>query len=415
MPFEHVDKYAEFLVKTAVNIQPGQTLLLNLPTECDYFAPLCTAAAFDAGARDVVVHYNNELVSRLRMERAEPDVLTDIKPWLLERYMAYAESDGGACVLSIYAQDPDLYKGISPKKIGDVNTASDNAMKPWRELTMGSRLQWCVASLPTESWAVKVFPDDSPADAVQNLWNAISRICRVDGGNPTAAWEKHVEYGADVLRAVQQLNLASLHFESPNGTDLHVGLADDNLWVGFDNQTTDGVPFLANVPTEEVFTAPHRLQTNGTVYSSLPFVYAGNLIDGMRLEFEDGKVVKHSAEEGEEMLGMLLDSDDGARHIGEVALIPAAGPIYDSGLLFYNTLYDENASCHIALGAGYPSTIEGGGTLSRDALRDKGLNDSLIHEDIMIGTDATDITGTTRDGKKVPVMRGGQWALDALK
>lgn len=408
-----IEKYAAFLVQTALNVQKGETLIINAPAEEASFATLCAGAAYDAGARDVVVNFSDDGFARLRMQRAGVEALEDVKPWRLRSYMDYVESEGGACALKIYASDPDLYKDIDPAKVSRATIAQDKALRPWMDVTMGNKVRWCVCSVPTEKWAAKVFPEAGAA-AVDKLWEAILNVSRIDD-DPAAAWEAHVGRGERVLKVLNGLKLREVHLQSANGTDLHVGLAEGRIWEGFREDSTAGVPFLANVPTEEVFTAPHRLRVDGVVKSSLPFVFAGNRIEGITFTFKEGKVVGHSAEKGEELLGMLLETDEGARHLGEIALLPASSPIRQSGLLFYNTLFDENAACHMALGAGYPMTVEGGAGLDKEGLAKLGVNDSLIHEDIMIGTDDMRVTGITEDGKTVPVMEKGEWALEGLE
>ncbi len=404
--------YARFMVRTAVNLQPGQTLIINSPIETAAFARLCAEEAFAGGARDVAVHYGDEQLSRIRLREASFAALEDVKPWYLRSYLDYVEGEGDAAVLSIYARNPEIYKGLDGTKVDRAGLAQECALKAWRELVMANRLQWSIASIPTPSWAKRVFPEKTEEEAVEALWQAIFTVCRVGGEtSPEAAWAQHAKSAERRIEKLHAMHLAALHLKSQNGTDLHVGLAENFLFAGIQEESTQGVPFFANVPSEEVFTAPHSQRVEGVVKSSLPYVYNGNLIEGVFLRFEAGKVVEYSAEKGSEYLEQMMSADEGARRLGEIALVPASSPVRKTGILFYNTLFDENAACHIALGKGYPSNIRGGEAMDEAALQACGLNDSLIHEDIMVGTADMDITGITQTGEEVPVFVNGEWAF----
>lgn len=404
-------QYAEFAVRIGVNPQPGQALIINAPIDGAHFARCCAAVAYGLGVREVVVHYNDEKLSRICMEYTEVEVLEDVKPWLERRYLDYAESEGGACVLSIIARDPEIYAGLDSAKIDRAHNAASAAMKTWRSYTMYDKLQWCIVAIPSEAWAKKVFPKLSAEKAQEKLWQAIFDVCRVTDGNVVEAWQSHIAATMRRRDRLNELQLDSLHFTSPRGTDLTVGLAEDAVWEGAQSKTPEGYTFIANIPTEEVFTAPHRLRTNGIVYATKPYVYNGNIIEDFSVTFQNGLVVEYSAREGAELLGQLLDTDEGARHLGEVALVPVTSPINQSGILFYNTLFDENAACHIAFGEGYPGTVRGGVNMTKDALLEKGVNDSLVHEDIMIGSPDMTITGTTKDGTVVTIFQNGNWVF----
>lgn len=411
MKQELMKKYADFAVRTGTNVQKGQTLIINAPIEGAFFARACAEAAYAAGAREVVVHYADEKLSRIKMEHTALDVLEDVKPWQLRRYMDYAEGPGGACVLKILAEDPEIYKGLDTHKIEKASQAASKAMMPWRKLTMASKIQWSIAAIPSPAWAEKIFPGVPVDEAQEKLWDVIFKVCRVENGNPVAEWKQHTDKLQGYTDALNAMCLQSIHLKSDNGTDLTVGLADNHIWCGALEESADGVPFLANAPTEEVFTAPHRAKTNGVVKSSLPYVYNGNLIEGIKVRFENGVAVEYSAEKGDELLRQMLSSDEGALHLGEIALVPASSPIRQSGLLFYNTLFDENAACHMAFGAGYPTTVKDGGDMTTEQLLALGVNDSLIHEDVMIGTEDMDITGLTAQGETVQIFKNGEWAL----
>ena len=383
---ELLKKYADFIVRVGVNPQPGQTMIIRCPLEAAPLARLCVRSGFEAGARDVQVDWSDNAVSRTRMELGSEEALTDSKPYQLRRYLDYAESEGSVCVLHLIADDPEVYAGLDGAKISRVNAANRKFMAPWREYTMNDRVQWSIAAMPSAPWAKKMFPELDTDAAIEKLWQLI--------------FEK-----------MNALDLESVHFESANGTDLTVGLAEKASWESAGSKNEKGVFFLPNIPTEEVFTAPHKDKVDGIVYGTKPYVFNGQLIKGFHVTFKDGKVVEHGAEEGADLLGRLLDTDEGARHIGEVALVPASSPINRSGALFYSTLFDENAACHIAFGASYPGTTEGGTGLTKEQLEERGMNQSTIHEDVMIGAEDSHITGKCRDGRVVELFRNGVWVL----
>lgn len=408
---ELLNKYAAFTVQVGVNVQKGQTLIIRCPVEGAYFGRACMEAAYKAGARDVVIRWEDEKAARIRMELGEEEALSETKPYELRSYLDYAESEGGCCLLAIHASDPEIFKGLDTAKINRVSLAKQEAMKSWREYTMKDRVQWCVVAIPTPAWAASVFPGLDEDEAQEKLWSAIFDVCRVTGGDPVSAWKEHVAKTSACRDKLNELQLQSIHMTSANGTDLTVGLAEGHTWEGACSKAENGAVFIANVPTEEVFTAPHRERVNGVVKGTKPYVYNGQLIEGFSVTFKDGVVVDYSAEKNAELLGQLLDSDEGARRIGEIALVPASSPINRSGLLFYNTLFDENAACHIAFGAGYPTTVKGGAAMTTEQLLACGVNDSAIHEDVMVGAEDMTITGLTKSGETVTIFENGEWAI----
>ena len=408
---ELLNKYAAFTVQVGVNVQKGQTLIIRCPVEGAYFGRACMEAAYKAGARDVVIRWEDEKAVRIRMELGEEEALSETKPYELRSYLDYAESEGGCCLLAIHASDPEIFKGLDTAKINRVSLAKQEAMKSWREYTMKDRVQWCVVAIPTPAWAASVFPGLAEDEAQEKLWGAIFDVCRVTGGDPVSAWKEHVAKTSACRDKLNELQLESIHMTSSNGTDLTVGLAEGHTWEGACSKAENGEEFIANVPTEEVFTAPHRERVNGVVKGTKPYVYNGQLIEGFSVTFKDGVVVDYSAEKNAELLGQLLDSDEGARRIGEIALVPASSPINRSGLLFYNTLFDENAACHIAFGAGYPTTVKGGAAMTTEELLACGVNDSAIHEDVMVGAEDMTITGLTKTGETVTIFENGEWAI----
>ena len=407
----YLQLYADFIVKVGVNVQPRQNFLIRCPVSMPDFAHACVKAGYEAGAKDCIVRWEDDKLTRLRMEYGAEADLAALKPYELRSYLDYAEDPDGCCTLAIHADDPEALAGLDAAKINRVNLARRNIMKPWQEYTMNDRVQWCVAAVPAPAWAAKVFPDLPQDQAVEKLWELIFDVCRVSTGDPVKAWREHVAAGKHHRDQLNAWNLDHIRMVSSNGTDLTIGLADDATWEGATSKAENGTEFIANVPTEEVFCAPHRERVNGIVYGTKPYVYNGQLIEGWHVTFRDGAVVEHGAEKNAALLAELLSTDANANRIGEIALVPASSPINRSGVLFYNTLFDENAACHIAFGAGYPTNIRGGSTMTREQLMRKGLNDSAIHEDVMIGAPDTCVTGVTKDGREVEIFHDGEWAF----
>ena len=407
----YLQLYADFIVKVGVNVRPRQNFIVRCPVTMPDFAHACVRAGYEAGAKSVIVRWEDDKLTRLHMEMAAENDLTAMKPYELRSYLDYAEDPDGCCTLAIHAEDPEALAGLDAGKLNRVNLARRTFMKPWQEYTMNDRVQWCVAAVPAPGWAAKVFPDLPIDEAVEKLWALIFDVCRVSTGDPVGAWQQHVAVTKARRDHMNALNLDRIRMTSSNGTDLTVGLADDATWEGASSKTEGGIEFIANVPTEEVFCAPHRERVNGIVYGTKPYAYNGQLIEGWHVTFKDGVVVEHGAEKNAGLLAELLSTDENSNRIGEVALVPASSPINRSGVLFYNTLFDENAACHIAFGDGYPTNIKGGSAMSRDELLEKGLNHSAIHEDVMIGAPDTHVTGITKSGEEVTIFEKGEWAF----
>ncbi|HHX74053.1 MAG TPA: aminopeptidase [Firmicutes bacterium] len=400
-------KYAELVVKTGINLQKGQTLVITSPLECAGFARQVAKAAYLAGARDVVMNWNDEQFNKIRYLHAPEEVFAEFPEWRKDFYLSYARA--GAGFVSISAADPELLQDADPQRIALAQKTANTHLREFRERTMNNLNAWCVISAPTEGWARKVFPGDEKA--VEKLWQAILHSVRADRDNPVAAWEEHKR---ELSRRVELLNayrFRSLHFTNSLGTDLVVELPEGHLWQGGSDVTRDGVEFIANMPTEEIFTVPHKNGVSGIVFNSRPLVYNGNIIDGFSLTLKEGRIVDFSAKVGAAHLQHLLETDEGSRRFGEVALVPYDSPISQSKILFYNTLFDENASCHFAIGRGYPGCLQNGDRMNREELIAHGCNDSLLHEDFMIGTADLQITGTTADGKQVRVFARGNFTF----
>ncbi|MFC0300048.1 aminopeptidase [Virgibacillus soli] len=406
---EIMKKYAELALVKGVNLQKGQALMINAPIEGADFTKVVVRKAWEMGAKDVHINWVDDELTLLQFEHAPDEELDHYPEWkvLLQNSLA---KDGGA-VLNIRSTNPDLLKDIDPTRVARANKAAALALKEFRQYTMNDRITWSIISIPTGDWAQKIFPDKSREDAIQSLWEAIVKIVRVDKEDPIAAWDDHNATLATAHDILNKKQYKKLHFKAP-GTDLVMELPKGHIWKGGSAVSEKGITFNPNIPTEEVFTMPHKYHVDGTVSSTKPLNYGGSLIDNFSLTLKDGKVVDFKAEQGEDTLKHLLATDEGATRFGEVALVPHESPVSQSGLIFYNTLFDENASCHIALGKAYPTNLEGGSSMTDEELDKHGVNDSLTHVDFMIGSAELDIDGILEDGTTEPVFRNGTWALD---
>lgn len=405
----YLEKYARLIVKTGINIQPNQTLVISSPIECAYFTRIIAENAYKEGARDVIINWKDELLTKIRYINAPEEVFSEFPEWQKEFYLGYVRQ--GAAFLSISASDPELMKDVDPERMTKSLRASSTALKEYRERLMANKNVWSVISIPTLSWAKKVFPDVSEDEAVEKLWDSIFNTVRVNTEDPVAAWDAHKANLKKRLEFLNSNNFKYLHYKNSIGTNLKIELPENHIWLGGSDFTPDGLEFIANMPTEEVFTLPKKTGVNGVVVSSLPLNYNGNLIENFTLTFKDGKIVDFSAEKGYESLKSILEADEGSMYLGEVALVPFDSPISNSKILFYNTLFDENASCHLAIGKAYPVCIKNGENMSMDELEMAGVNNSFVHEDFMIGTEDLEILGTTYDNREIPVFKNGNFAI----
>lgn len=403
---EMLDKLADVTVHVGLNLQRGQELVITAPIEALPLTRKITERAYQAGAKMVTTLYSDDAATLARYRFAPSDAFDYAPAWLYEGMAeAYA---AGAARLAITGQNPALLKGQDPDRISRASKAQSIANRRALELIASFHINWSIVAYATVDWAKMVFPDLPEGQAVEKLWEAIFKASRLDTDDPVAAWAAH---NANLHKRVQFLNekrYAALHFKGP-GTDLKVGLADDHVWSGGAAVAKNGVVCNPNIPTEEVFTTPHKDRVEGYVSSSKPLAHQGSLLDGIRVRFEGGRIVEASAKVGEDILKQLLETDEGARRLGEVALVPHSSPIAQSGILFYNTLFDENAASHIALGQAYSECIRGGDRLSREELAARGANASLIHVDWMIGSNEIDVDGITHTGQAEPLMRRGEW------
>ena len=409
MKNELLQKYARLLVKTGVNIQKDQILVVNAPVECAEIVRLIAKIAYEEGAREVVLNWLDDTLLRYKYLFAPNDVFDEYPEWRKEFSVSYAKK--GAAFLSISASDPEALKGVDPDRISRANKAASTQLVEYRQRLMANKNVWCVASIPTESWAKKVFPQATGEEAIEKLWEAIFKAVRADLEDPVAAWDQHKQNLKISLDFLNKNNFKALKFNNGIGTDLTIELAENHIWAGGSDKSPEGVEFIANMPTEEVFTAPKKTGANGKVVSSKPLNLNGNLVDKFSFTFENGRIVDYSAEVGYESLKKLIETDEGAHYLGEVALVQYDSPICQSNILFYNTLYDENASCHFAIGKAYPINLKGGTAMNTEELAAAGLNDSLTHVDFMIGTEDLNITGITQDGREIPVFVNGNFAI----
>lgn len=404
-----LQKYADVIVRVGLNIRAGQKLFISAGI-FDY--PLVrevAASAYRAGARYVDVIWDDEETLHIHLKNAPQDAVSEIPNWLPQAALESVKN--GDALLGVSSKNPDLFSDVDPERVSAHRTARLQKLEKFNDYIMRDAINWCVVSYPTKEWASKVFPEVTQEQAVEKLWEAIFQTCRVDQADPVAAWQKHIE---ELKKRSDHLNAkhyTALHYKAP-GTDLIVGLPEKHLWVAAQSQGENGIEFTANMPTEEVFTMPHKEKVNGMVSSSRPFVVGGNLVDEFVLTFENGKITYLTAKKGEEHLRKLIETDGGSRRIGEVALVPHSSPVSQRGLLFYNTLFDENAASHIAIGRAYRFTMNGGGQMTEEEFQANGANFSLTHDDFMIGSDQMYIDGICEDGTPEPIMRSGEWAFE---
>ena len=405
-----IDRYAELLVKRGVALRPGQELVLQSPVECADFARRVVRKAYAARAGHVTVIWNDDTMTRLEYENVALSYFEHTPAWKMEQLNSLAEK--GAAFLFLEGSDPSILQGIDPAKPATASRARNRDCKAFRDGMDFGRNVWCIAGVPVEAWAAMVYPDIPRCEAVYRLWVAILQVARADGEDPLAAWETHNATFEKNKRLLNEGKFDALHYESSNGTDLLIGLNEKGVWDGGASHTVNGTVFFPNIPTEEVFTTPDRMRAEGIVYSVLPLVHHGRVIDDFWLRFEDGCVVDYGADEGYDVLKQIIETDKNSCRLGECALISKNTPIRETGLLFYDTLYDENASCHLALGMGFPECIEGGYDMTSEELVEAGVNQSHTHVDFMIGAEDLNIWGVKMDGTEVPIFEDGQWTWE---
>lgn len=409
MDNKFLEQYAELIVKAGINIQKDQILVLSSPIECAYFTRIIAEKAYRAGAKDVVINWGDELFSKIRFLNAPEKVFEEFPEWQKEFYLSYSRQ--GAAFLSISASDPELMKDVDPDRILKSRRTSNIALAEYRERLMSNKNVWSIVSVPTKAWSKKVFPNLSEEEAVDKLWEYIFKAVRADKESPVLAWEEHKNNLKKSMDFLNNHNFKYLRYKNSLGTDLEIELPENHIWLGGSDYTPEGLEFIANIPTEEVFTLPKKNGVNGTVVSSMPLNSNGNLIENFSITFKEGKIVGFKAEKGYETLESIIKTDEGSHYLGEVALVPYDSPISNLKTIFYNTLYDENASCHLAIGNAYPVCIKNGEDMSKEELEERGVNTSLAHVDFMVGTKDLEIIGITSDGKEIEVFKDGNFAF----
>lgn len=404
----YLERYSNIIVKTGLNIQDNQILVINSPIECAYFTRMVSEVAYKEGARDVIINWSDELSTKIRYLNGKDEIFDEFPDWKKDLYTSYAKD--GAAFLSIYAQDPELMKDVNPKRLMRASKAQNIALAEYRERIMADKNAWCVVSIPTKSWAKKVFENIPEEEAVEKLWDAIFKTVRANESAPIKAWDIHKTKLKKSMDFLNNNKFKYLVYKNSLGTDLKIELSENNIWLGGSSYTPEGIEFMANIPTEEVYTFPLKWGVNGKIVSSKPLNYNGNLIENFSLTFKDGKIVDFTCEKGYDTLKNLIETDEGSHCLGEVALVPFDSPISNSNILFYNTLFDENASCHLAIGEGYPTCLKNSESMNKEDLKNAGINYSLEHVDFMVGTNDLNITGITRSGKEIPVFINGNFA-----
>ena len=403
-------RYARLLVRKGVAIKPGQELVVTAPIERADFTRVVVKAAYKAKAGHVTVIWKDDALSRLEYENMDVSYFENTPAWKIAQLNGLAEQ--GAAFLFLDGSDPAALKGIDPAKPAAAALARHTQCRIFRDGLDFGRNAWCIAGVPTIAWARHVFPDLSKDEAAYRLWVAILSAARADGDDPEVDWEFHDATFERAKRFLNKHAFDALHYVSANGTDLTIGLNKGHLWDGGSGRLTDGTTYFPNIPTEEVFTTPDRLRADGIVHCALPLAHAGNLIRDFWLRFEDGRVVDFGARKGYEVLKSIVEHDENSCRLGECALISKNTPIRQSGLLFYNTLYDENASCHLALGRGFPECVEGGLDMTPAELEAHGVNQSATHVDFMVGSDDLSIWGIGVNGEKTEIFVNGQWVWE---
>ncbi len=400
-------EYARLIARVGVNVQKGQDVLVYAALDQPEFVQMVVEECYKAKAREVTVQWSYQPLAKVHNRYQTVKTMGTVPQWVLARQEHYCQTL--PCRIHLISDDPDGLKGMNMEKVSKARKMSYPIMKPYIDRVEGMQ-QWCIAAVPGAAWAKKVFPGVRTSVAIEKMWEAILAASRVEG-DPIKAWEEHnanIRTRCDYLNA---LGIESLHYSAANGTDFTVGMISEAIFCGGNEASRQNIFFNPNIPSEECFISPKRGVAEGIVYSTMPLSYQGQLIDKFFMRFEGGKVVDFGAEVGYEVLKTMLSMDEGAAYLGECALVPQKSPICESGILYYNTLFDENASCHLAMGSGYADTIRDHHNKTLEECRELGINESMIHVDWMIGCDSMNIDATCKDGKIVPIFRNGNWAF----
>lgn len=406
---ENLAKYAKLLVSTGINVQPGHTVQLTIAVDQAELARLIVKEAYALGAAEVLVNWSDDVIARERLVNVDVERLEQVHPQRVAEMNYLLEHKSSRLV--VLSDDPGAYDGVDPEKLSRSARAISQALNPMRQATQANKISWTLAAASGLEWAKKVFPNaTSDEEAVDLLWDQIFKTCRIYEEDPIKAWEEHEARLVAKAKVLNDEQFVKLHYTAP-GTDLVLGMPKNHLWEAAGSINAQGEKFIANMPTEEVFTAPDYRVADGYVTSTKPLSYNGNIIEGIKVTFKDGEIVDVTAEKGDEVMKKLVFDNAGARGLGEVALVPDKSPISQSGVTFFNTLFDENASNHLAIGQAYAFSIEGGTEMSQEELKEAGLNRSDVHVDFMIGSNKMNIDGIREDGTRVPIFRDGEWAI----
>lgn len=400
-------KYAQLIAKKGLNVQKGQDVWIVCELDQPEFVQMVVEECYKLKAREVRVDWSYQSLTKVHVKYKKLKDLGTYQKWQEEK-MAY-QAEHIPCRLYIESEDPDGLVGMDTAKMAKARQMLYPTAKKYRDL-WENKDQWCIVAVPSEKWAKKLFPELSKKQAVEKLWQAILKCARAES-DPVKAWEEHNKDVHDRCRYLNSLNIKNLHYKASNGTDFSVELIEDSIFAGAAETSLQGYVFNPNIPSEECFTSPMKGKAEGIVYSSMPLCYDAQLIENFWIRFKDGKAVEWHAEKNNDLLGQIINMDEGSAYLGECALVPYDSPIRESGIMFYNTLFDENAACHLALGAGFENCLKGYEKMTLDECHAKGINTSMVHQDFMIGTKDLNITATTRDGKKVEIFRNGNWAF----
>lgn len=403
---EALNRYAKLVVEVGANVQKDQYVVIRTPIEGIDFARALVKCAYEVGAKRVFVEYSDEEITKMLYHYASEETLSTYPTWDADKYNELARQN--AVFISISAEDPDLLKDIPVSKISAARKSSAKALSSYRQMTSNSEVCWCVVSIPTSKWGQKVFSDVSPEEAKALLWDKIFEVTRIYEEDPVAAWQEHTAQLANRCTYLNEKQIVSLHYTAP-GTDLTVKLPEGHIWEGGGEYSAKGIYFVANMPTEEVFTMPHKYGVDGTLKATKPLSYGGHLIEDFDFTFKEGKIVGYNARVGLEALRELIETDEGSHYLGEVAIVPHSSPVSQANTIFYNTLFDENASCHFAIGRCYPTNIKEGTSLNEQELEKLGGNSSITHVDFMVGSKELTITAMTVLGEEFIVLKDGEW------
>lgn len=406
---KQLQQFADLAVKIGANMQEGQEVVIRADVKAQEFAHLIAESAYRNGAKLVHYEWRDEEASKIGLLHAETEVLSELTSYKKEQLQYFI--DHNCCLISISSGDPNIYKGLDTKKIATINKEQSQQIDFFRHATMSNLLRWTIVCIPTTAWAKTVFPKETEEVAVSKLWDAIGNAMRLNEADPVSAWATHIDNLTRRATFMTEKNFDYIHMIASNGTDLKVGLAEGHQWIAASEHGQDGVAFTANMPTEEVFTAPHNKKINGVVKSALPLISNGNIIDEFSITFKDGVVVDYSAKTGLDTLKGLLETDEGVKSLGEIALIGKNSPIALSNILYYNTLFDENASCHLAFGQSYITTVKDGNNLDKAELDRRGMNNSTQHVDFMVGTKDMKIVGVDATGSETVLFLEGDWVI----